>query len=548
MHDKPRRTAPVNADDEQPDRRELEGTPTVLVVEPTPVRGGRRSTRSAVMAAVGLTIFVGVALWKPWEGRPDGPGPSLRVTTVATPAATGDLAASSASPIPSAFPFPTGLIPFPSNAALLAATTRQPTWGVRAMVLRPGGPIFTGRVNLAERWVGVPPNTAQGSPALSALAIAQPDDDVAAIGVTTTDDALPLDVRFWRLPADGPPVRLAPIAIPGPEAGSWLWLPDPSYATVRATWPAGAYEIEALLGPRIVRLVVTIPNAAPATSPSRPPFVDQPIDSVLGGLGPGLFVLADGGGATLVGGQPPVADEREGWLGPSAGLPLVARVSSVDVTGFGAMLLAGQQPASIDVRQIAQRVSPLPIRVDAYTVGPENRRAIVGRAAAGLVPDGLYRVTVGWTEGADARSGSWSVEVVPSIQGSPPTSPLDAMSRWVGFLDHPDNHAGEPLVFIADAGRGTNTCSSSTTITGHDPFLGIVVPPRVEVVRLQMRPLNVIRSTDIAIRYAPNAIPRLTVVALPPGGLPARDYDIFLTLNSAAGETRIAQRICVSGP
>ncbi len=521
----------------------------MLVVEPTPVGGGRRSTLPAVLVAVGLMIFVGVALWKPWDSRLEGRGPSQPVTTVATPAATGDLAASSASPIPSAFPFPTGFVPFPSNAALLAATTRQPAWGVRAMVLRPGGPIFTGRVNLAERWVRVPPNTAEGSPLLSALAIAQPDDDVAAIGVTTTDDALPLDVRFWRLPADGPPVRLAPIAIPGPEAGSWLWLPDGSYATVRATWPAGAYEIEVLLGPRIVRLVVTIPNAAPATLPSRSPSVDQPIDSVLGGLGPGLFALADGGGATLVGGQPPVADEREGWLGPSAGLPLVARVSSLDVTGFGAMLLAGQQPASIAVRQIAQRYSPLPIRVDAYTVGPENRRAIVGRATAGgPVPDGLYRVTVGWTEGADARSGSWSVEVVPSIQESPPISPLDVMSRWVGLLEHPDNHAGEPLVFIADAGRGTGTCSSSTTITGHDPFLGIVVPPRVEVVRLRMLRRDVTPSADIAIRFAPNAIPRLTVVALPPDGLAVGDYDIFLTLNSAAGETRIAQRICISGP
>jgi hypothetical protein len=62
-----------------------------------------------------------------------------------------------------------------------------------------------------------------------------------------------------------------------------------------------------------------------------------------------------------------------------------------------------------------------------------------------------------------------------------------------------------------------------------------------------MVPLDVIRSADIAIRSAPEAIPRLTVVALPPGGLPVRDYDLFLTLETTSGVSRIAQRVCVTG-
>jgi hypothetical protein len=119
------------------------------------------------------------------------------------------------------------------------------------------------------------------------------------------------------------------------------------------------------------------------------------------------------------------------------------------------------------------------------------------------------------------------------------------MQAWVGLLDRPDNDAPQPIVFVATS--GTSECSPATRITGQDPLFGIVVPPGVEVTRLRMVPADVRQSADIAIRYAPNALDRLTVVAAPPGGLPVRDYDIFLTLQSADGETGIAQRICVAG-
>jgi len=63
-----------------------------------------------------------------------------------------------------------------------------------------------------------------------------------------------------------------------------------------------------------------------------------------------------------------------------------------------------------------------------------------------------------------------------------------------------------------------------------------------------MLPENVNQTADLAIRYAPVAIPRLTLVALPPGALPTRDYDLFPTFDGPDGETRIGLRVCVSGP
>jgi len=513
--------------------------PTELVVEPTRL-GGRRSSSRGLVAVVVAAIFISAAVWKPWDKAATAPtGPSVPpASATAAPSDTtggvgiGHVLANDGQP-------------FPSNAQLLAATARQPTWGLRAMVLRPGGPTFAGRPNLLERWLAV--DADDGSASSSPLTIAQPDDDVAAIGVTTLDDALPLDIRFWSLSTNGPPQRVAAIPIPGPEAGSWLWLPDRAHATDRGTWQAGSYEIDVLLGPRIVRLVAAIPSASPTSNRVTGPGGQPPFEVVLRSLELGPFALADGGARPLDGGSPPVIDEREAWLGPAAGLPPVAEVAAHQVTGFGMLFTAGEEPLSIEVRRLAQGSAPIDTGVNILTVEPDQRRAIIAWPAFGSVFfDGVFHMTVGWNSGGADQSASLAVEVQPSIQPSPPNAPLGVMRRWFGLLDQPENEAHEPLVFIPDAASGTDECSASTTITGSDSLLGIVMPAQVRVVRVRMVPLDVIRSADIAIRYAADAIPRLTVVALPPGGLPVRDYDLFLTLDSPSGETRIAQRICVT--
>jgi hypothetical protein len=518
--------------------------PTELVVEPIRL-GGRRSTSRGRVAAVVAAIFIGVAVWKPWEGAataPIGPrGPVGSALAAAGSSTPNDIGGGGGI----GHVLPNDGQPFPSNAELLAATTRQPTWGLRAMVLRPGGPTFAGRPNVLERWVAVDPGGDPGS-SLSPP-IAQADDDVAAIGVTTLDDALPLDVRFWSLPTNGPPQRVTAIAIPGPDAGSWLWLPDRAHATDRGTWQAGDYRIEVLLGSRVVRLGATIPSATQTTTRVAGPYGQPPFEQVLQNLDPGPFALADGGAQSLVDGSPPVADEREAWLGSAAGFPPVAVVAARQVTAFGMLLAAGGEPVGVVVRRLAPGSAPIETGANIVTVEPGRRAIIAFPAFGGVFLDGAYHVTVNWTEGGADRTASWAIEVEPSIQPSPPGAPLDLMRGWVDLLDRPANNAHRALVFIADAAAGTDECSPSTTITGSDPFLGVVVPPQVRVVRVRMVPLDVIRSADIAIRHAPEAIPRLTVVALPPGGLPVRDYDLFLTLESTSGVSRIAQRVCVTG-
>ncbi|HEX2754327.1 MAG TPA: hypothetical protein VHM48_02630 [Candidatus Limnocylindrales bacterium] len=524
-----------------------DGRPTELVIEPTRL-GGRRSTRRGLVTAVVATIFIGAAVWKPWDTRPAAPGASPGVAPASAPTASGDVAFGSPPPSGSGHVLPVDGEPFPTNAELLAATTRQPTWGVRAMVFRTGGPIFTGQPNLVERWVGVPANVGDVSPALSALAIAQPDDDVAAIGVTTLDDALALDVRFWSLPPNGPAQRLAAIAIQGPEAGSWLWLADPAHATDRGTWQAGAYGIDVLLGPRIVRLRATIPSASGTTTRVATPFGQPPFATILDSLEPGPFALADGGAEPLVGGSPPVVDEREAWLGPAAGLPPVAHVAARQVTGFGMLFAAGDEPVRVHVRQLAPLSSPIETGVNIVTVEPGHRRAVIAwPVSGGVVPDGLYHMTVSWTSAGADHSAESVIEVQPQVVARPPNAPLDAMTRWVGLIDRPDIAAREPLVFVDDT-TTPDRCSVAPVISGSDPLFGVVAPPRVSVVGVRLRPSGVAEAADVPIRFAPDAIPRLTVVALPSAGLPVRAYDLIVTLGSAAGERDVTRRVCVSAP
>jgi hypothetical protein len=537
----------VHSDHQRPDRTASARPPTELIVEPTRIGHGSRSARPAVLVTLAVVLFLGLAIWKPWD-RPSvsaSAGPRSSAGVIATPPA---VAAGSATPIPSRPPVASDYGPFPSDAELLAATTREPIWGVRALVQRPGGPIFTGRQNVVERWAAAAPDAVEGD-ANFPVAIAQPDDEVAAIGVTTADDALPLDVHFWRENDAAPPERLAPVAIAGPDAGSWVWRADPTHATDRGTWQAGRYEIDVLLGPRIVRLLVSIPSSTEATAPVALPQFRPPRGVGLVELDPGPFALTGGGAMPIAGGNPPFADERAAWLGTAAGLTSAARVPSANVTGFGFLADQGETPSSIVMQSISPGASGLRTITDLLDPLPNGRRAILALPTNGeAFPEGMYVLTATWVaDGLDITS-SWWVEIVPAIAASPPNAPLDAMSRWVGLLDQPDNVARQPLVFIADATGGTDECSPSTRITGNDPLFGIVVPPGVEVTRLRMLPLDVQQSADIAIRYAPNALDRLTVVAVPPGGLPVRDYDIFLTLRSADGDTTMAQRVCVSEP
>jgi hypothetical protein len=299
-----------------------------------------------------------------------------------------------------------------------------------------------------------------------------------------------------------------------------------------------------LLGPRIVRVLVTIPSASPTSSRVKTPLSQPPFASVLETFAPGLFALADGGAQPLGDGSSSPVDEREAWLGPAAGLPPVGMVTGGAVTGFGRLFAAGDEPLRIDLVQLALRSSPIETDINIVPVEPGNRQAIVAfPASGGFLPDGLYHMTVRWNSAGVNRSAESAIEIQPQVPATLPNAPLDAMARWFGLLDRPDVAAREPLIFVGDP-AALDACGARTVISADDRLFGVVVPPRVSVIGIRLRQFGG-TAADVPIRFAPEAVPRLTVVALPPAGLPVGAYDLAVTYMSGAGEQGATQRICV---
>ena len=552
---------------------------TELVVEPTRI-GGRRSTLPGLIAALVAVGFLGVAIWKPWTGGPatpsGAPSPGSTPAAAAVPVpGVGSPAAPSAGPAVVPSPIAATAPHFPSEATMLAATTPERVWGTRAIAIRDGPPGFPGEPHVVERWSPAEAAVVGGAPPTAATApVIDAHDDVAALGVTTLDDELALDVRFWVLPDGEPPRRLAPLPFSGPEPGSWLWVADPSFRTAAGTWPGGTYRIDVLTSTRIVHLMVVVARPTGPVIPEVPPIFTAPDDWLLAGVDNGLYALAGGHVRHLSGGRTAAADERGAWLGGALDGADVAHLHALDTSALGVILPAGRVPGDITVDEIAPAPGPIEIAVDELTAAPDDRRAIVAYPAElGLYPTGLYRVTVTSAVAADPSRGgpspgatpsdaaaapggpfgvpapastdTWIVEVGPPADGLPPDSPLEAARAWAAAVDRPAARAGLPIVAIGD---DRARCPTSTVVTGSDGLLGIVTPRGFTIDRLRMLPENVSQSADVAIRYAIDVVPRLTIVALPPGGLPVRDYSLFLRGRGPNGPTSLIGSLCVRAP
>jgi hypothetical protein len=405
---------------------------------------------------------------------------------------------------------------------------------------------------LTERWLAtdVGPGAAK-EPGSSGTAI-ETGDDVVALGVTTPDDAMPLDIRFWRLEPGAVVRRIVPRPILGREAGSWLWLPDPHEATIRGTWPAGTYRIDVLLGPRIVRLVAVVPTGVPAL-PRGVPAVAEPsnlVDQLRSfGAGPFAFTPQIAIPIDVVPHDP--LDERLAWLGPATGqteTAAVGRVTVEPITAFGLLLKPGDQFVSASLDRVAPVTDTPNVQIRPL---PPIPRSDGGRATAVLVEyadlrpleAGLYHLTETATlaSGVD-RTQTWNLEIVPSAAPPPPGVPLVRMARWVSLMKDPGRLSAEPIVFDQDVGGGICGSGQFTTLDG---LYGIVEPPGTAVSRIRLIALAGQFQPDIVARIAPNAVGGLTPMAVPDGGLLAGDYQLDIDTTSAAGPERHVHMVCV---
>ena len=534
----------MNDDVERPDSPQ-----TRLVVEPTRV-GGRRSTLPGIAVAAIAVAFLGVAVWKPWDGRSDARSAPIASASPVIADGTDGSPGPGDPPLPSgagSTPIAVAIPHFPSDPTMVAAAAVRLDWGLRAIVIRDGPPGFPGEPHVAERWfpaAGLAGGDAQPTPSSAPLVDAH--DDVAALGVTSSADDLALDVRFWHLSDDEPPRRLAAIAVAGPEAGSWLWRADPSFRSAAGTWPGGTYVVEALTARRIIRQMIVIGRDEAVALPIGGPGFEPPADRMVQRLPVGPFAVILGSAQHLLGGDTLHVDERGAWLGVGAGGAEVARIEALDTSAIGAITGDGLEPTDLTIREIAPEPRPIALAVDLLSVAPADWRAILGRPAElGLFPTGLYAVTMTATDQAGAvASTTWTVEIGPPSEVSPPDSPLEAVRRWSGTIDDPAAAAGQPILVLDGETRAG--CGSGPMISTADRLLGIVAPAGQSIERVSVRPVGG-PSAALPIAYAAEVVPRLTVVALPPTGLPIGTVRLSLALAGSGGRTSRPIDICV-GP
>jgi len=135
---------------------------------------------------------------------------------------------------------------------------------------------------------------------------------------------------------------------------------------------------------------------------------------------------------------------------------------------------------------------------------------------------------------------------VPS-RAAPPRRTLADASRWVPLIANPDRLANQPLVTDRDLGgtSGDGTCGGSARITPFDELIGIVDPAGERITGVRLVPIDTISRADVAVRIAPDVAKGLTLVALPSGGIAARQYALIAETKVHPAPAALIYTICV---
>jgi hypothetical protein len=513
-----------------------------------PVRvGPHRSVVSAIVVFVCSVAFIALAIVKPWEANQPivatasgsiAPGPSTVVSP--SPHATG----------------PAGPV---TPAELVAAAGPRDAWGLRAVVVPADGLPLGNRfgTGLVERWlrIDVSPGARFSAPLTGT--VVQPGDAVMALGVTTPNDAMPLDVRFWRLEPPVAPRRVVAVPVPGPEAGSWLWLPDPTDATSLGSWPSGTYSIDVLLGPTVVRFATSIPPGAPPPARGVPEVGEPPnLISRLQSFVPGPFAVTPHEPIAIAVTAHEGLDERLAWLGAATGrldIAAVGRVAADPVTGLGVLFAPGETFLAAKLELVGSSGDRPP--VDTFRLPPVSRAdtqiemaVLIERSGRTPFDSGLYHLSVVSGLPTGDHLQTWNIEIVPSPPPPTPGTPLVRMTIWIPIMSNPDRLNREPLISDRDLGKpnGDGTCGGSAHIGTSHTMVGLVEPAEISVGRIRLVPLGGPSRSDVPIRYAPNVAAGLTLIAVPSGGLVAGSYQVIVDTTSAAGADSRLYTICVT--
>jgi hypothetical protein len=263
------------------------------------------------------------------------------------------------------------------------------------------------------------------------------DQGVLALGVTFPPDELPLETRVYAATEDGGWTWLGVRPLPGaPDAvGALLFAPPIRDGGALATWPTGAYRIQALLGPRVHTMEVHLPDrfeVVPSPPPETRPSAASPFAPVFQlDETDRAFVVEDGVARPLIG--TPSSDPLDlarAWLdaettADGAVLDQVPSIHAPRAAGLGVMLPVGARAHSGTITGLAPTTGDLGSRralgVRFWDAG--RSPYVIFRAPRGSTwPAGLYRMDVQWTDDDGSHRAAYHVELRPGPEASVPSA------------------------------------------------------------------------------------------------------------------------------
>ena len=197
------------------------------------------------------------------------------------------------------------------------------------------------------------------------------------------------------------------------------------------------------------------------------------------------------------------------------------------------------------------------LRIDPIRVDGGRRRSAALTVAIVVVAFVGLAVVKPWEPGSQqVPSASEPQRSAAALRPATPTpAPSHALpvhrtladaDRWIPLIANPDL-AGQPIVSDRDLGgtSGDGTCGGSARITPFDELIGIVDPAGEQITDVRLVPIDTISRADVEVRIAPEVATGLTLVALPSGGIAAREYALIAETNDHPEHDPLIYTICV---
>ena len=248
----------------------------------------------------------------------------------------------------------------------------------------------------------------------------------------------------------------------------------------------------------------------------------------------------------------PIADPTaDGAVPQAVGAGLTGdTVLALEVTSPGDALILDLRAWWIDSRGEEHPVAPRPVR------GPQSGSRLwlpdlTAMTDGGGWPPGTYRLRV--LVGPEAADLTVTIPGEPDpglarrSQPPPTNEVLDRINAWIALGRNPGHLDGNPIITDEDLGGtdGDGTCGGSATITPQDELIGLVQGHRRRVTDVRAFSITSLARPELALRFASDPISGLTVVALPGGGLPARQYAFVVDTDGRGGPAGRAYTICI---